>query len=207
MRENDNRVGARPAPARALAAILSAERQRWPLWLPVLMGAGVAAYFAWPGAPAGWPSGPAGLVLAALLAAFALRRRGAAMALLIPALLLAGVAAAGVRTAAVAEPVLARKHGPATVIGRVSQVEPRATGVRAVLEDPQVADLEPAATPRRLRLVVRAPGEVVVPGAIIRVRAVLMPPPRPAAPGAYDFGRALYFIVEHQRRRHIGLAK
>ena len=115
------------------------------------------------------------------------------MALLIPALLLAGFAAAGVRTATVAEPVLARQHGPATVIGRVSHVEPRATGVRAVLEDPQVADLEPAATPRRLRLVVRAPGEVVVPGAIIRVRAVLMPPPRPAAPGAYDFGRALYF--------------
>src|SRR3546814_16437233 len=31
-----------------LGATLLAERGRWPLWLPVLLGAGVAAYFASP---------------------------------------------------------------------------------------------------------------------------------------------------------------
>ncbi|MDP6953058.1 MAG: ComEC/Rec2 family competence protein, partial [Alphaproteobacteria bacterium] len=71
--------------------------------------------------------------------------------------------------------------------------EPRKVGVRAVIDEPSVEGLAPEATPRRVRLVINAPGEAVKPGAHIGMRAVLMPPPRPAAPGAYDFGRALFY--------------
>ena len=50
-------------------AFLTAERDRWPLWLPVLLGAGSGLYFALPSEPApvwGWVALAAGLVAAAV---------------------------------------------------------------------------------------------------------------------------------------------
>jgi len=40
-----------PQAGRALADTLSAERERWALWFPVAMGAGVALYFSLPAEP------------------------------------------------------------------------------------------------------------------------------------------------------------
>src|SRR6185312_4261072 len=38
----------------ALSETVLAERERWPLWLPVLMGSGIAVYFALNAEPARW---------------------------------------------------------------------------------------------------------------------------------------------------------
>jgi competence protein ComEC len=51
--------------------------------------------------------------------------------------------------------------------------------------------LAPEATPIRLRATVR--GDPPPPGSAVRLFAILNPPPAPASPGAYDFGRNAYF--------------
>ncbi|HEY0302242.1 MAG TPA: ComEC/Rec2 family competence protein, partial [Rhizomicrobium sp.] len=51
----------------------------------------------------------------------------------------------------------------------------------------------PQTTPVRIRITVRAATPLPAPGSWVHVTAVLMPPPSPAAPGGYDFGRAAYY--------------
>ena len=92
------------------------ERERWPLFAPVVMGCGVGIYFALPAEPGLWPA----LVIAAAggALAFAGFRRyqagagrfgpGLVVAGLIAALLGAGLAVATIRTLVVAAPVLER---------------------------------------------------------------------------------------------------
>lgn len=170
-----------------------AERDRWILWVPVGLGIGVAGYFSL----ANEPPAAAGAIFAAALALLGWWRRGSAIAsrLVIIAMLSVaiGFALAQARTIWVAAPVLEREHGPSWVTGRLLEVEPRPVGYRIVIAVDDVERLEPARTPLRVRLSLRTRGIDPVPGIPIRVRAVLMPPPEPAAPGVYDFARALYF--------------
>ncbi|RYD98521.1 MAG: ComEC/Rec2 family competence protein, partial [Sphingomonadales bacterium] len=108
------------------------------------------------------------------------------------AALAAGVGCALVwwRADSVAAPVLAR---PAVVMleGRVERVErlPARQTVRVTL------DLARADLPPRVR--VNLAEDDVPPGlargALIRLRARLMPPPPPSVPGAYDFARVAWF--------------
>lgn len=52
-RTGRTRSRAREGVVAALAAILVAERERWVLWLPVALGAGIAFYFGLAREPAG----------------------------------------------------------------------------------------------------------------------------------------------------------
>ncbi len=79
------------------------------------------------------------------------------------------------------------------VSGQVATVEARPTGLRVVIDEPRVGDLDSEQTPRRVRVTVRTDGHPPRPGEWILVRAVLMPPPPPAAPGAFDFPRQAWF--------------
>lgn len=175
-----------------LPARLAAERGRWGLWLPVAMGTGNAAYFALPTEPPGWAGALAAGVLA--LVAVAVRRRPE---WLVPAMALvavaAGFAAGQARTASVAAPMLQREIGPVTVTGRVEAIDRLEAGVRLVLVGPAVERLAPAATPHRVRVRLAAKHGQPLPGATVRLRAILHPPPRPPAPGAYDFQRHAFF--------------
>ncbi|MBB4286321.1 ComEC/Rec2 family competence protein [Roseospira goensis] len=180
------------APVFALAATLEAERARWPLWLPVALGCGVAAYIL----PAVEPPRWAGAALAAgVLLLVLVARRAAWIGALLAALVAAavGFVAAQERAHGIAAPVLAERLGPATVSGRVVLIEARGMARhRVTLADARVAGLDAARTPARVRLTLtRAPPPR--PGAWIRTRAVLMPPPPPAAPGGYDFRRRAWF--------------
>jgi len=71
-------------PLRALIDGLEADRERWPLWLPVGMIAGIALYFSLPREPAPL-AGPAAVVVLLLLAA-ALRHRPGLLAVAVAAL-------------------------------------------------------------------------------------------------------------------------
>ncbi|MGQ9367497.1 ComEC/Rec2 family competence protein [Azospirillum sp. ST 5-10] len=185
-------VSSHPAARAAarLAALAAAERDRWALWTPAGLGAGAAVYFALPAEPSAW-AGVAAPPLAAVLA-IALRRRPA---LLLPALALLavalGFAAAQLRTALVAAPLLERPTGVVAVTGRVVGVERLARGGRLVLEGPTIAGLAAEATPRRVR--VRVAGDPPPPGAMVGLRASLRAPSAPAAPGAFDFRRHAFF--------------
>ncbi|MCH7544709.1 MAG: DUF4131 domain-containing protein [Proteobacteria bacterium] len=176
-----------------LAARLEAERDRWALWIPAGFATGVGGYFSLEHEPAAW-LGAVVLGLAVAAGVLGRRRPGLLLACLALAVVAAGFAAAQFRTASVAAPMLDKRIGPVAVSGRVVAVERRAAGWRLTLEAPEIGFLEPERTPARVRIVVRhESGGDFEPGRWVRLRAVLRPPPEPAAPGAYDFARRAYF--------------
>lgn len=173
-----------------IAATALAERERWPLWLPVFLGLGISLYFAVPTEPPLWLGGVT--VVGTLALAWATRKSPAWVVATLPLLALAaGFAAAEMRAAVVAAPVLERPTGLVRLEGRVAEVEPRADGgQRVVLDDVRVA--VDGASPRRVRLSLRDDMDLVV-GSRVAVTAQLIPPPQPAAPGAFDFARHAWF--------------
>ena len=103
-----------------------------------------------------------------------------------------GFAYAKLRTEWVAAPVLSHKIGPAGLDGRIESVQVHGKGVRVVLGAVASRRFR-GDVPARVRVSIRAATDVLVPGSWIHLTAILMPPPGPAAPGGYDFGRAAFF--------------
>lgn len=173
---------------------LTAERDRWALWLPVGLGAGIGLYFALPFEPAAgltFALGAGGLLAAA---AACLSPELALQAVLaLAASLLIGFAAAKLRTETVAAPVLVHRLGPAEMDGQVVFAQQHGKGVRAVIALDHVWRHTEDPLPATVRVSFRNDDGLLVPGTRVAFRAVLMPPPAPAAPGDYDFGRAAYF--------------
>lgn len=177
---------------RALGALLLAERERWALWFPAAMGAGVALYFSLDHEPSPWLGG-VGLAAAAALVAIAWRRgHGIALPLGMLAFCL-GFGAAELQAALAAAPVLARKLGPVMVEGRLLAIDPLPKGARLVIAPTQIDRLDAARLPARVRVRLRRDDPALAPGAFVAVRAMLYPPPAPAMPGGYDFERQAYF--------------
>jgi competence protein ComEC len=156
--------------------------------VPVLLGAGIALYFALPVEPSlAALALPAGL--GAALCLLVRRWRWPMLLSLGVAMVCAGAGVAKLRTDLVAAPVLEKRIGPRMVDGRVVEVERRGSGWRLLLDEVGIRGLD--AMPERVRVTFRgAPPSV---GARVRVRAVLQPPPEPAAPGAFDFARQAWF--------------
>ena len=188
-------------PGQGLAVALAGESDRLVLWLPVFLGLGIALYFGLAVEPAAWTWMPLlGLIGALVLGAWF---RPAWRQVLLPtALVPAGLLAALLRSQAVEAPVLAEELGPIQVSGLVLELEVEETRPRMVLQPGSIPGLAPEATPERVRLRLLRPPVGVVPGSRVEVRAVLRPPPEPAAPGAYDFARQAYF----QRLGAVGYA-
>lgn len=170
---------------------LAAERDRWPLWCPVLLGVGIALYFAWPREPSLWIGGGAALAALAAMAAAPERMRWPAGMIF---LLFLGFFAACLRAQLVAGPVLSDETRPVAVEAVVKRVErfgPR--HLRLTLGSLAIASWHEGTIPRSVRIGVRTTADDVRAGDRVRLRAVLMPPPGPSSPGAYDFGRQAWF--------------
>lgn len=191
-------VAGNPSAGRRIAAFLrdqiDGQALRWRLWTPVAFGGGCATYFAFQTEPPLWPF----VVGAALLvpAWLAARRFGAAkvwtLALLFAACFVLGLATAKLRTLSTAAPIAPAMSAPVVIEGWVVDVDsPGAAGPRVILAPVRIRGLAPEATPVRLRATVR--GEAPPPGTPVRLFAILNPPPAPASPGAYDFGRNAWF--------------
>jgi competence protein ComEC len=172
---------------------LVAERERWPLWLPVFLGTGVAVYFALDVEPALW-LGPLALALVAIAMLIGRRRAGILTIGLPLAALALGFSVAAWRTAALEAPRLERRLGPVTVSGRVVEVETLEKGRRVTLDRPVIERLAPERTPVRVRVHLRGTDPPLRPGDRVSLRAVLLPPPAPVAPGAFDFQRQAYYL-------------
>lgn len=178
-----------------LRAQIVAQTLRWRLWTPVAFGAGCATYFAFRTEPPLWP-----LLVFAVVASvgwLAGRRlhvaRAVSLCLLMLACFALGLAAAKLRTDAVNAPIAPAIEDPTIIEGWVVDVDsPGSTGPRIVVAPVRIRGLAPEETPVRIRATVRdaAPPE---PGEAVRLFAILNPPPAPAAPGAYDFGRTAFF--------------
>jgi competence protein ComEC len=176
----------------AIADQLAGERDRWAPWLPVGLGAGIGLYFALPFEPPPW-FGPAALA-AVMGLGYLVRRRPAWLMLTIATgLICAGFAVAQWRTFSVAAPMLTERLGPTGISGRVIRIEAFPKGARVTLEKPRISRLQPNLTPERIRLRLRGPQPAINPGDWVRLRAMVMPPSPPAAPGAFDFQRQSFF--------------
>jgi competence protein ComEC len=176
--------------ADALETRLDAERERIGLWLPVALGAGIAAWFALPAAMH-W----AGLLMllgAGVLGGWLIgwpRRLGRTIAIGC-AVMAAGVLLIWIRASWVAGPVLAR---PVTTefSAKIESVEalPARDQTRILAAPLNRRDLPP-----RVRLTLRGEQATgLVAGEAIGVRARLMPPPTVSLPGGYDFAQRAWF--------------
>lgn len=189
--------------ARAIEHWLEAERDQLPLWLPVLLGTGILLWFVLPDPPR-WIAlilGASGLAAAGVAlsrGARAVRVLAVAGALVALGCALAWWRAERVAAPVPARPVIARFTG---AVERIESLPARAIvrvtlAVQRVEADPGGAGrAKPVALPPRVRVNL---AQADLPaglgqGAIVRLRARLMPPAPPAVPGAYDFARAAWF--------------
>lgn len=173
-------------------ATLLAERDRWLLWLPAMLGGGVALYFLLPVEPKLLPL-RLGMAAAGLALLLFWRRATLRWPLLLLLALISGLWLSAERTASVAAPVLTRPSGAVWVEARVLEVEQRDAGHRLLLDDLRFGGLQEAETPKRIRITLPRDGEMLWPGERLRVRAMLLPPPEPAMPGAFDFARYAWY--------------
>jgi competence protein ComEC len=173
-----------------LERLAQAERNQLPLWLPVGLGLGTAAYFALPDGRA-WTA----LILlaaAASLAPLALApgTRWARAASIFGLAAILGCANIWWKAERVAAPRLDHPR-MAMFAGKVETLQrlPARESVRLVVTpDPA------SALPPRLRINVdQDKAQGLQPGETLRIRAWLMPPAPAAVPGAYDFARAAWF--------------
>lgn len=112
--------------------ILVAERDRWLLWLPVFLGAGVGIYFVLGREPAPW-TGAAALIVFLVLASMARRRQGFLPLLIALVALALGFSAAQWRVFETRHIILDRKIGPTSISGQVARSEIFPDGARLTL--------------------------------------------------------------------------
>lgn len=181
---------ARLNPTKYMADTLLVERERWPLWLPVALGSGIALYFSLSVEPPFW-LGWAAVVCCMAASLWGCRRAVILLPAIFAATLSLGFSAAQLRTMIAAAPVLEKSAGVIRVKGEVFDVEPLPRGQRVTLDHVTLDRDGPA--PRRIRLRLTGKGQELRPGQRVALRAVLTPPPQPAAPGAFDFARQAWF--------------
>ncbi|MFL6840229.1 MAG: ComEC/Rec2 family competence protein [Bradyrhizobium sp.] len=159
-------------------------------WVPVAFGTGIAFYFAADHEPVLSAAAVVAIMLCA--AAFFLRRQKIFPIVVMISAVAAGFAIATWKTARVAHGVLAQPIFSVSLTGFVETRDIRERTDRFVL---RVATME---SPRgqtkleRVRLSVRK-GTAPAVGSFVELKARLQPPLAPLRPGAYDFGRDLYF--------------
>jgi len=169
--------------------LLEAERAQLPPWLVVGFGSGIAAWFAF-GGPRQWQAFLcAGAALALIGFALGSGRAGRALGWFALAATL-GCALIWARAGWVAQPRLSRPL-VTEVSGTVEAVD------YLVAKDSVRLTIAPAGSelPPRLRVSVdedKLPAGVA-PGAEVRLRARIAPPPPMALPGTYDFARDAWF--------------
>lgn len=174
-----------------------AERERIGLWLPVALGVGIVVWFWLPSPPywLGWIMLCCGIALAGqMLPQGRWRMMGTAVGLLMAA----GCVLVWAKALMLGQPPLERPVF-AEFSARVIAVQPQPALERTrLLLEPEGHDAQGGnGLPRRIRLNVAQkdmpPRGELGAGAIIGVRARLMPPAPPAVPGAYDFAVTAYF--------------
>lgn len=179
----------------AIDDLLNAERGRLVLWLPVLVGCGVAAYFALPVEPPAIWSALCLPLLFGLL--FWMRQSLWVKPIIIAFLALAlGFVAADLRTALVSAPMLSRPIGPVMLEATVlSSEDTDGGGARLLLGEIKTERALSSGTPKTIRLTLkgRMAQTPVAIGARIKVLANLMPPMEPSIPDGFDFRQQAYF--------------
>lgn len=170
---------------------LEAERDQLPLWLPVALGSGIAAWFVFPSQEFWIGTICAGLALAALGPVFGWPRRLGQATAYAGLMLALGGALVWARAEMVRHTVLIRPV-VTQLSGTILRVEDRSAEGKIRL----MIATEDTTLPARVRVSLdseTAPAHLVE-GAKVRMRARLAPPATAAVPGGYDFSRAAWFV-------------
>ncbi len=170
------------------------ESGRFILWAPVCLIIGAAGYFALPTEPA-WQRLVILLAISILIWARGSRAGTGGILLLgrILTFVALGALAALVRTHTTDAPRLERQVGPVNMVAEVVRVEQRPRSQRLLLAPTEIGALPVETIPPKVRLTWRGDPSEARAGDTVRVRAMLSPPPAPAVPGGYDYGRQLFF--------------
>jgi competence protein ComEC len=193
---------------------LTREWRRLGLWLPVAFGAGVVWFFSLPQPtpPDNWLVASVSFLLAAIigwrgwqgwqfrplfLACWLLGAAGAAFSF--------GATIAAHRLPQIHTPVLKETLPDTTLSGVVEDILVGPDSVKILLGTLRIDTLAPEKKPKKLRITTRRYQMEAVPegskkrqvnfhvGDRVILRATLFPPPPPASPGQFDFGRHFYF--------------
>ena len=179
------RVGA------GIETFLDAERDQLALWLPVALGAGIAAWFALPG-PSQWTAWL--LVMAALAFGSWLLPSGGRMRRVVLVASLASLLGCGAiwaRATWGAHAVMLRP-AVATFSARIERVEVQTAKDRVRLT---LAPVDAPTLPERVRVTVddAAASAGLVAGDRVALRARLVGPMNASIPGGFDFSRVAWF--------------
>lgn len=161
-----------------------------------MFGLGSGFYFALPREPV-FGVGLGGLLLGTGLLALIRQRiegRAATAILVLLVSLGLGFSGARLRTEWVRAPVAPAGNEVRRIDAHVLDiVAPGQGGPRLLLAPISVSGLEPDQTPIRARITLPPDSQLPRPGTVIRLQAMLNPPPPPASPGAFDFARDAFF--------------
>lgn len=171
---------------------ISIEQSRLRLWLPVLLGCGIALYFSQNEPTIWWP-----YVLVSLISGVLCRLiwhiAPLRFLLVILCAVSLGMAASGIRMQQVAAPVLREQLFFKQVEGTIEDIQHKEKKVKLVLTQPVIETLPAARTPYVVSVTLKKLEVPLRIGDRIRLPSMLFPPPTPVMPGAYDFSRMFYF--------------
>ncbi|MBL4739501.1 MAG: ComEC family competence protein [Sneathiella sp.] len=167
------------------------ERNRWFLWSPVLLGVGVAIYFSLIWQPGLEWIGLSVLVSCPIFIAWVRQQPHIFLLILVILFVSVGFNAANIRQHYVDAPVLPKK----TITGLSGQIISKSAGNKKTRLVISSLSFERNSLPdlSKIRITVRKNTSHIHPGQRVSLTAVLLPPPSPAYPGAYDFQRNSYF--------------
>ena len=170
---------------------LEAERGQLPLWLPVLLGLGIAGWFVFPLRPMWWALILGGGSIALLGVVLGPARRLGLSLILGGCALALGCGLIWIRATQQAGPVLTRPQ-VTQVTGVLISAQPLIArdAWRLVVAPDAALNL-----PRRVRISVPidAMDKAPMAGTRLLVKARLAPPPGPVLPGGFDFRRQAWF--------------
>lgn len=163
------------------------------LLLPLLLGLGICIYFGLsvePQALLGLK-----LVLACAGITLVFRRFFWTWGTLAAAIVSLGFLSAQLRTEMLTSPLIHAPLFAVQVEGRVHQLVFDENAYKLILTRLTIEKLTPEQTPARIRVTIKQKLTSEMPpiGSTVRLKATLFPLPAPAAPGAFDFGRYLFF--------------
>jgi len=169
------------------------ERERWFLWLPFFIAAGITLYTYAPFEPSSFF-----LFLSPLLTlVLIVTRRWLSLRPVLAALLALslGFNAAQFESKWADAPMLETKTGPVSITGRLMHIEVLPQNrTRLTIKDPFLRSLPRDQTPRFLRIKTKMPlEELPQAGQRINLWGPLWPPSEPVAKGAYNFRRHAFF--------------
>jgi competence protein ComEC len=188
LNEPDSTAGWSVKGGALLQAVAANQEGRMMVWSPVFLIAGIWTYFNLPHEPSGIAVAGLAGVTAGL---FFLGRRFKLS--LIFALILCGFVIAKFRAHIIETPLLRATVVESDITGFVADADNRGGKRRVlVIELDSATNIPTTEMPRRVRVTTYHAPTVLI-GDYVSMKARLTPLPMPVAPGAFDYGRELYF--------------